>query len=87
MTLPAILYASDLRPLLGWTQQRTREFLERNGVARRDAKGRVYTTPLLMREHFPDALAAIEWKWEAKGSKFDPDDFSDLEVRRDESAA
>lgn len=85
MTLPAVLYVKDLRVVLpGWEGDRIRRFLKRNGLAMFEApaegkRARIYTTTARLADRMPDALAAMESKWEASRTAIDPNDFSDLE--------
>lgn len=83
MSLPAILYVADLRPLLGWTDERVIRFLESNGLAERMPTGRrrVYTTPQRIGAFSSVVLVALEAKWQAVngGEALRLEDFSDLD--------
>lgn len=56
-------------------------FLDQNGLARRAADGRVYTTPRAIGEFSAEVLASLEDKWVATSStrRFSADDFSDID--------
>ena len=83
MSLPAILFAGDLAPLLGWTRQRVAVFLRTNGLAEQTVGGRhrVFTTPQRIAAFSPTVLAALEVKWEESrgGEPLRLDDFGDLD--------
>jgi hypothetical protein len=83
VSLPAILFAGDLAPLLGWQSRRVVVFLVSNGIAERMTGGnrRIFTTPQRLAAFSPAVLAALEAKWAEVhgGARVDLEDFGDLE--------
>jgi hypothetical protein len=58
MTVKRLLSAADVARLLGWTTERTRNWIIREGCGTR-RMGRWYTTPNMLREAFPELYTEL----------------------------